>query len=125
MDGVNFSIGERFPLPITAMGDGGILQADVNGIMFILQLSRADVIAIEAFRTGTMELALYEQGDLLFFLYKIDGIFKDGWGVRQSKSMDRNETKSGDAHEICSWRPHGNICGLWVRMQYIATICRK
>lgn len=80
MDGVNFSIGERFPLPITAMGDGGILQADVNGIMFILQLSRADVIAIEAFRTGTMELALYEQGDLLFLLYKIDGIFKDGWG---------------------------------------------
>lgn len=80
MDGMNFAIGERFPLPIQAIGDGGMLQADANGIMFLLQLSRADVIAVEAFRTGKMELALYEQDGLLFFLYKIDGIFKDGWG---------------------------------------------
>ena len=27
-----------------------------------------------------MELALYEEDDLLFFLYQIDGIFKTGWG---------------------------------------------
>jgi len=80
MEGMNFAVGERFPLPIAAVGDGGMLQADANGILFILQLSRADVIAIEAFRTGKMELALYEQEDVLFFLYKIDGIFKDGWG---------------------------------------------
>ena len=80
MDGLNFAVGERFPLPIQVMGDGGMLQADVNGIMFILQLSKADIIAIEAFRTGKMELALYEQDGLLFFLYRIDGIFKEGWG---------------------------------------------
>ncbi len=80
MDGLNFAVGESFPLPIQVMGDGGILQADVNGIMFILQLSKADIIAIEAFRTGKMELALYEQDGLLFFLYRIDGIFKEGWG---------------------------------------------
>ncbi len=80
MEGMNFAVGERFPLPIQAMGDGGMLQADTNGIMFILQLSRADVIAVEAFRTGKMELALYEQDGILFFLYKIDGIFKEGWG---------------------------------------------
>lgn len=49
--------------------------------MFILQLSHADVIAIEAFRTGSLELALYSEADILFFMYKIDGIFKkDGWG---------------------------------------------
>ncbi len=77
---MNFAVGEQFPLPIAVMGDGGLFQADVNGFMFILQLSRADVIAIEAFRTGKMELALYEQEGLLFFLYRIDGIFKEGWG---------------------------------------------
>ncbi|MBR6267920.1 MAG: hypothetical protein IKR28_06255 [Selenomonadaceae bacterium] len=80
MKGLNFAVGERFPLPIQVMGDGGMLQADVNGIMFILQLSKADIIAVEAFRTGKMELALYEQDGLLFFLYRIDGIFKEGWG---------------------------------------------
>lgn len=80
LGGINFAVGERFPLPIQAMGDGGMFQADINGMMFILQLSRADIIAIEAFRTGKMELALYEQDGLLFFLYKMDGIFKNGWG---------------------------------------------
>ena len=80
MDGLNFSVGERFPIPIAAVGDGGMFQADANGSQFILQLSRADVIAVEAFRTGKMELALYEQAGVLFFLYQIDGIFKDGWG---------------------------------------------
>lgn len=76
----NFQIGERFPLPIKTQMDGGMFQMDVNGCMFILQLSRADVIAVEAFRTGKMEFALYEQDGLLFFLYQIDGIFKEGWG---------------------------------------------
>ena len=57
-----------------------MFQIDANGCMFILQLSRTDIIAIEAFRTGKMELALYEQAGLLFFLYQIDGIFKEGWG---------------------------------------------
>ena len=71
MAGMNFAVGERFPIPIQAIGDGGMLQVDVNGAMFILQLSRADVIAVEAFRTGKMELAFYEQDGLLFFLYKI------------------------------------------------------
>ena len=80
MGGVNFAVGEQFPLPIQTMGDGGMIQADINGVMFILQLSHADVIAVEAFRTGKMELALYEQNGILFFLYKIDGIFKEGWG---------------------------------------------
>ncbi|MBQ7516424.1 MAG: hypothetical protein IJS96_09100 [Schwartzia sp.] len=80
MDGMNFQAGEPFPLPIRAMGDGGLIQADANGLMFILQLSRADAIAVEAFRTGAMELALYEESGVLFFLYRMDGIFKEGWG---------------------------------------------
>lgn len=76
----NFQVGEKFPMPIKTQMDGGMFQIDTNGCMFILQLSRADVIAVEAFRTGKMELALYEQDGLLFFLYQIDGIFKEGWG---------------------------------------------
>lgn len=76
----NFQVGEKFPLPIKNQQDGGLFQIDTNGCMFILQLSRHDVIAAEAFRTGKMELALYEQDGLLFFLYQIDGIFKEGWG---------------------------------------------
>lgn len=80
MDFTNFEVGEQFPLPITAVGDGGLFQIDSNGITFILQLSRADIIAVEAFRTGKMELALFEDDGLLFFLYQIDGIFKDDWG---------------------------------------------
>ncbi|MBE6074825.1 MAG: hypothetical protein E7202_09960 [Selenomonas ruminantium] len=79
-DYTNFQVGERFPLPIKNQQDGGMFQIDANGSMFILQLSRTDIIATEAFRTGKMELALYEQDGLLFFLYQIDGIFKDGWG---------------------------------------------
>ena len=80
MDYTNFEVGQKFPLPIKEQGDGGLFQADVNGLMFILKLSRTDVIAWEAFRTGKMELALYEEDDVLFFLYQIDGIFKEGWG---------------------------------------------
>ena len=76
----NFQVGEKFPLPIKNQQDGGLFQIDANGCMFILQLSRHDVIAAEAFRTGKMELALYEQDGLLFFLYQLDGIFKEGWG---------------------------------------------
>ncbi len=76
----NFQVGEKFPLPIKNQQDGGCFQIDANGCMFILQLSHHDVIAAEAFRTGKMELALYEQNGLLFFLYQIDGIFKEGWG---------------------------------------------
>jgi len=77
---MNFEVGQPFPLPIQAVGDGGMIQADANGVMFILRLSRTDVIAVEAFRTGAVEFALYEQDGVLFFLYKIDGIFKEGWG---------------------------------------------
>ena len=80
MDCTNFEVGQKFPLPIKEQGDGGLFQADVNGLMFILKLSRTDVIAWEAFRTGKMELALYEEDGVLFFLYQIDGIFKEGWG---------------------------------------------
>lgn len=80
MSYTNFQVGEKFPLSIKTQMDGGMFQMDVNGCMFILQLSRADIIAVEAFRTGKMELALYEQDGLLFFLYHIDGIFKEGWG---------------------------------------------
>ena len=76
----NFQVGEKFPLPIKNQQDGGCFQIDANGCMFILQLSRHDIIAAEAFRTGRMELALYEQDGLLFLLYQIDGIFKEGWG---------------------------------------------
>lgn len=79
-DYMNFQVGEHFPLPIKNQQDGGMFQIDANGCMFILQLSHTDIIAIEAFRTGKMELALYEQDGLLFFLYQIDGIFKEGWG---------------------------------------------
>ena len=80
MNPMNFEVGQPFPLPIQAVGDGGMIQADTNGVMFILRLSRTDVVAVEAFRTGAMELALYEENGVLFFLYKIDGIFKEGWG---------------------------------------------
>ena len=76
----SFTVGEPFPLPIVHQADGGMFQVDGSGAMFILQLSRADVIAAEAFRTGAMELALYEEAGILFLLYRIDGIFKEGWG---------------------------------------------
>ena len=56
MSYTNFQVGEKFPLPIQAAGDGGLFQIDANGMMFILQLSNTDVIATEAFRTGKMEL---------------------------------------------------------------------
>ena len=80
MSYTNFQVGEKFPLPIQSRGDGGLFQVDVNGAMFILQLSRSDIIAVEAFRTGAMELALYEEVGVLFLLYRIPGIFKEGWG---------------------------------------------
>jgi hypothetical protein len=74
-----FKIGEKFPLAIQAAGDGGLFQYDVNGASFILKLSRFDLIAIEAFRTGKIELGLFSADNLFFFLYKIDGIF-NAWG---------------------------------------------
>ncbi len=76
----SFEVGQPFPLPIREKGDGALFQVDANGMMFLLKLSRTDVIAHEAFRTGEMELAFYEEGGILFLLYRIDGIFKDGWG---------------------------------------------
>ena len=80
MSYTDFQIGEKFPLPIRQQGEGGLFQVDANGAMFILQLAKSDIIAIEAFRTGEMELALYETEGILFLLYRIPGIFKDGWG---------------------------------------------
>ena len=80
MSYTDFQIGEKFPLPIRQQGEGGLFQVDANGAMFILQLAMSDIIAIEAFRTGEMELALYETEGVLFLLYQIPGIFKDGWG---------------------------------------------
>ena len=80
LENMNFAVGEAFPLPIAQKGDGAMFQIDRNGAMFILQLSAADVIAVEAFRTGRMEFALFEADGLLFLTYRIDGIFKDGWG---------------------------------------------
>ena len=77
---VNFSVGDPFPMPILAQADGGMFQVDRNGIMFLLQLSHTDAIAVEAFRTGEIEFALTEVDGVLFLLYRIDGIFKDGWG---------------------------------------------
>lgn len=79
MSYTNFQVGEKFPLPIRAQGEGGIFQYDHNGAMFILKLGRSDIIAIEAFRTGKIEIGLFSQENILFFLYKIDGIF-NGWG---------------------------------------------
>lgn len=76
----SFEVGQPFPLPIREKGDGALFQVDGSGIMFLLKLSRTDVIAHEAFRTGEMELAFYEEAGILFLLYRIDGIFKDGWG---------------------------------------------
>lgn len=77
---VNFSVGDPFPLPVLAQTDGGMFQADKNGMMFVLQLSRTDAVAVEAFRTGEIELAVTEESGVLFLLYRIDGIFRDGWG---------------------------------------------
>ena len=77
---VSFAVGEPFPLPVLAQADGGMFQVDKNGMMFLLQLSRTDAIAVEAFRTGEIELAVTEVDGVLFLLYRIDGIFKDGWG---------------------------------------------
>ena len=79
-ESIRFAVGEPFPLPIRAQADGGMFQADRNGMMFLLQLSRTDAVAVEAFRTGAIELAVTEVDGILFFLYRIDGIFKDGWG---------------------------------------------
>ena len=53
----NFAVGEPFPLPVLAQADGGMFQVDRNGM-----------------------LAVTEVGGVLFLLYRIDGIFKDGWG---------------------------------------------
>lgn len=80
MDYRQFTIGEKFPLPIKNHGEGGLFQVDANGIMFILQLKNTDLIAIEAFRTGKIELALCEAENILFLLYQIDGIFQGNWG---------------------------------------------
>lgn len=80
MSYTNFQVGEKFPLPIKQQGEGGLFQVDVNGAMFILQLIKSDVVAVEAFRTGEMELALYEDAGVLFLLYQVLGIFKEGWG---------------------------------------------
>ena len=79
-ESVNFAVGEPFPLPILAQADGGMFQVDKNGMMFLLQLSRTDAVAVEAFRTGEIEIAVTEVAGILFVLYRIDGIFKDGWG---------------------------------------------
>lgn len=79
MSYTNFQVGEKFPLPIKAQGDGGLFQYDINGAMFILKLSKVDLIAIEAFRTGKIELGLFVDNDIIFLLYKIDGIM-NGWG---------------------------------------------
>jgi len=79
MSYTSFQVGEKFPLPIKAQGDGGIFQYDINGAMFILKLSKVDLIAIEAFRTGKIELGLFVENDIIFLLYKIDGII-NGWG---------------------------------------------
>lgn len=76
----SFQVGEKFPLPIKTQADGALFQVDGSGAIFILQLSRVDLIATEAFRTGKMELALYEEDGQTFLLYQIDGIFKEGWG---------------------------------------------
>ena len=77
---INFEVGQKFPLPIRAKGDGGLFQVDADGMLFILQLSRTDAIAREAFRTGEMRFAFLEEDGILFLLYQIDGIFKEGWG---------------------------------------------
>ena len=77
---VNFAVGAPFPMPVLGQTDGGMFQVDRNGMMFLLQLSRTDAIAVEAFRTGEIEIAVTETDGILFFLYRIDGIFKDGWG---------------------------------------------
>ena len=79
MSYTNFQVGDKFPLPIKAAGEGGIFQYDINGAIFILKLAKTDIIAIEAFRTGKMSLALFSEANILFFLYKIEGIFK-AWG---------------------------------------------
>ena len=79
-DYVCFEVGKKFPLAIQAQGDGGLFQVDASGAMFILQLAQTDLIAHEAFRTGAMEFALYKEAGILFLLYQIDGIFKEGWG---------------------------------------------
>lgn len=79
MNYTEFRVGEKFPLPIQAQGDGGMFQYDINGAIFILRLSKVDLIAVEAFRTGKIELALFAEHKVLFLLYKIDGIFKS-WG---------------------------------------------
>lgn len=79
MSYTNFQVGEKFPLPIKAQGEGGIFQYDINGAMFILKLAKTDIIAIEAFRTGKLSLSLFTKNNILFFLYKIEGIFNN-WG---------------------------------------------
>lgn len=96
-DYTSFEVGQKFPLPIKTQADGGMFQIDANGAMFILQLSHTDAIAREAFRTGKMEFALYEREGILFLLYQIDGIFKEGWGdAPLSLSMLKPELQPKD-----------------------------
>ena len=71
MSYTNFQVGEKFPLPIKAKGDGGLFQIDSNGCMFILQLSRTDVIAVEAFRTGAWSWPYMKRMDCCFFCIKL------------------------------------------------------
>ena len=109
MSYTNFQIGEKFPLPIRQQGEGGLFQVDVNGAMFILQLAKSDIIAIEAFRTGEMELALCEEDGILFLLYRIPGIFKEGWGdaplsFGSLAAEQRPSEKSMHASRSCSPR---------------------
>lgn len=108
MSYTNFQVGEKFPLPIRQQGEGGLFQVDANGAMFILQLARSDIIAIEAFRTGEMEFALYESEGVLFLLYRIPGIFKEGWGDAPlsfsslaDEQMPSEKSLASDALHLC------------------------
>ncbi len=106
MSYTNFQVGEKFPLPISTPGEGGLFQYDINGLMFILKLNKTDIIAVEAFRTGKMELALFAENNILFFLYKIDGIFKDDWGdcpynvnfQKETMRPDFNKSQEAEIH---------------------------
>ena len=92
MEYTNFQVGENFPLPIQASGEGGLFQFDINGPMFILKLNRSDLIAVEAFRTGKIEIALFFEDNILFFLFKVEGVLND-WGDCPSSPCTLNKNQ--------------------------------
>lgn len=81
---INFEVGQKFALPIRAKGDGGLFQVDADGMLFILQLSRTDAIAREAFRTGEMRFAFWKKTAFSFSSTRSTASLRKAGAMRRS-----------------------------------------